>query len=121
LLTGTIPKNIEFKYIISTWDHPSPANCEWEVGVHNRVLDIAPPNKTIVCGMSCFISDDQWNMEKITFNLYVPKNNQDKYFVTGNLAELGAWKEPKKMKKTQKSGNCGSSKENLNILASNPE
>lgn len=42
-------------------------------------------------------------MDKITFNLHVPKRNpsqeEQRYYVVGDLEELGSYKEPKIMKK----------------------
>lgn len=42
-------------------------------------------------------------MERITLNLYIDRTSldedEDRYYVVGDLPELGNWKEPKIMKR----------------------
>lgn len=50
LLAGEAPETVEYKYIIADWHEPARAGIEWEVGAHNRRLDLAAPRTTTVCG-----------------------------------------------------------------------
>jgi hypothetical protein len=48
LLSNSLPNFCEYKYIVSDWEHVSPRTATWEVGDHNRKLDI-DINKTLTC------------------------------------------------------------------------
>lgn len=52
LLPADAPERVEYKYIITDWHEPAKAGTEWELGSHNRSLDMTALRTTVVCGTS---------------------------------------------------------------------
>lgn len=76
MITSDALEGIEYKYIIANWDNPQKNNTEWEVGYHNRKIDLGKPKSTIICGNYVTYVDDKWNMDKITLNLLTQKGKK---------------------------------------------
>lgn len=56
-------------------------------------LDNFRPNT--ICGKFPAYLDDRWNMDKITLLMMSTKGkpaHEEKYYVTGDIGELGSWK-----------------------------
>jgi hypothetical protein len=51
--------------------------------------------------------DDRWNMDRVTLTLAVARSRsplEEKYYVVGDIAELGGWNEKKLMKRVRRGG-----------------
>jgi hypothetical protein len=50
LLGADIPQTVEYKYVIADWHDPTRTPVEWEIGTHNRCVDLTTPRSITVCG-----------------------------------------------------------------------
>ena len=42
--------SIEYKYVVSDWESPNLSGAEWEIGSHNRKVDLSLEKNYDVCG-----------------------------------------------------------------------
>jgi hypothetical protein len=55
LLGADAPDTVEYKYVIADWHDPARAAVEWEIGTHNRRVDLTTPRSITVCGTQSLI------------------------------------------------------------------
>lgn len=53
LLTTHIPPQIDYKYVLGSWESPEARECEWELGEHNRRAELNPAKHITICGTLC--------------------------------------------------------------------